>query len=107
MLSYASLSATLLFGVSVVISSVIINTNSSKMIDHVTKKATARAKTVIDTPKILAVTRIHKGSSTEMARVESVLNFVRNAVCFASKVLICVRIEAQRYRHIGCSYLSV
>ena len=108
MLSYASLSATLLFGVSVVISSVITNVNSSTMIDDATNKSARRAKSVIGTPKILAVTRIHKGSSTQMAKVDSVLDFLKNSVCFASKVLICVSIEAKRsLRYLQLLLLSM
>ena len=40
--------------------------------------------------KMLSVTRIHKGSSSCMAPVAKVLEFIENAVQFADSVLICV-----------------
>ena len=41
--------------------------------------------------KILAVTRVHKGSSaTHMSSKENVLDFVKNSMAYASSVLICV-----------------
>jgi hypothetical protein len=43
-----------------------------------------------DNSKMLSVTRIHKGSSSCMAPVPKVLEFVRNAMQFADSVLICV-----------------
>lgn len=39
---------------------------------------------------MLSVTRIHKGSSSCMAPVAKVLEFIENAVQFADSVLICV-----------------
>ena len=45
-----------------------------------------------ETRKILAVTRVHKGSSaSHMSSKENVLDFVRNSMAYASSVLICVR----------------
>ena len=45
-----------------------------------------------DTRKILAVTRVHKGSSANhMSSKENVLDFVKNSMAYASSVLICVR----------------
>ena len=42
--------------------------------------------------KILAVTRVHKGSSaSHMSSKENVLEFVKNSMAYASSVLICVR----------------
>lgn len=40
--------------------------------------------------KMLSVTRIHRGSSSSMASVAKVLEFIENAVQFADSVLICV-----------------
>ena len=45
-----------------------------------------------ETRKILAVTRVHKGSSaSHMSSKENVVDFVKNSMAYASSVLICVR----------------
>lgn len=44
----------------------------------------------LEKPRILAVTRIHKGSSTQMANVATVKDFLMNSMKFATSVLICV-----------------
>lgn len=42
------------------------------------------------TRKILAVTRVHKGSATQMSSKENVLEFVKNSAAYASSVLVCL-----------------
>ena len=44
----------------------------------------------IEKPRILAVTRIHKGSSSHMANIATVKEFLMNSMKFAAAVLICV-----------------
>jgi hypothetical protein len=44
----------------------------------------------LETPRILAVTRIHKGSSSHMASIATVKEFLMNSMKFAAAVLICV-----------------
>jgi hypothetical protein len=45
--------------------------------------------------RLLAVTRIHQGSSMQMASIDSVMNFVTNSSAYASAVLICIGIQDQ------------
>lgn len=44
----------------------------------------------VEKPRILAVTRIHKGSSSHMANIATVKEFLMNSMKFAAAVLICV-----------------
>jgi hypothetical protein len=46
--------------------------------------------------RVLAVTRIHQGSSSKMACIDSVINFVNNSSAYASAVLICIGIQNQK-----------
>jgi hypothetical protein len=47
-------------------------------------------------PRVLAVTRIHQGSSSKMASIDSVIKFVNNSSAYASAVLICIGIQNQK-----------
>ena len=92
MQSSTSFNATLLFGATVVMGCIFLNRKMFKKAPNNLSTVSTGELTQIGTPKILSVTRIHKGSSSHMASVESVLLFVENANKFASKVLICVSI---------------
>ena len=92
MQSSSSFNATLLFGATVVMGCIFLNRKMFKKESNDLSTVSTGELTQIGTPKILSVTRIHKGSSSHMASVESVLLFVENANKFASKVLICVSI---------------
>ena len=90
MQSSSSFNATLLFGATVVMGCIFLNRKMFKKESNNLSIVSTGELTQIGTPKILSVTRIHKGSSSHMASIESVLLFVENANKFASKVLICV-----------------
>ena len=89
--------AALLFGISVVLGKFYffatesLNKQKSNLnAANLTEFSQVREHSQLKVPRILAVTRIHKGSSTQMASVESVLAFVRNSIEFATTVLITV-----------------